>query len=79
VHERGARLSGIVTFSSALHPAQAIQAHLRDHHINTSIVRRQNTLLDFPERKLGDINRASVHYYNTDTEIDAFCTALSKL
>ena len=79
VHERGTQLSGIVTFSSALHPAQAIQAHLRHHHINTSVVRRQNTLLDFPERKLGDINRASVHYYNTDTEIDAFCAALNKL
>lgn len=79
VHEQGTRLSGIVTFSSAQHSATKIQAHLRHHRINTSVIRRQNTLLDFPERSLGDINRASLHYYNTEEEIATFCDVLNKL
>lgn len=79
VHEQGTRLSGIVTFSSALHSAAEVQAHLRKHRINTSVIRRQNTLLDFPDRGLGDINRASLHYYNTEPEIAALCNALNNL
>jgi len=79
VHEQGTRLSGIVTFSSTQHSAAKIQAHLRNHRINTSVIRRQNTLLDFPERGLGDINRASVHYYNTEEEVATLCDALNKL
>jgi cysteine desulfurase/selenocysteine lyase len=79
VHEQGKRLSGIVTFSSTEHSAAKIQAHLRNHRINTSVIRRHNTLLDFPARSLGDINRASVHYYNTEAEVTALCHALHEL
>jgi cysteine desulfurase / selenocysteine lyase len=42
------------------------------------VVRRQNTLLDFTKRNLADINRASVHYYNNDDEIERFCDALTE-
>ncbi|MDO8909577.1 MAG: aminotransferase class V-fold PLP-dependent enzyme [Pseudohongiella sp.] len=79
VHESGAELCGIVTFSSEHHSAMQIQQHLRTQHINTSVIRRQNTQLDFATRQLGDIGRASVHYYNTDTEIEQFCSALRLL
>jgi selenocysteine lyase/cysteine desulfurase len=79
LHESGAELSGIVTFSSKHHSATHLQHHLRTQHINTSVVRRQNTQLDFAARQLGDINRASVHYYNTDTEIEQLCCALKSL
>lgn len=79
VHERGQQLGGIVTFSSDRHAAADVQNHLRRHRINTSVIRRQNTQLDFHERHLGDINRASVHYYNTDAEVTAFIAALSSL
>lgn len=76
VHEYGDELSGIVTFSSQHHSAAQVQQHLRSHRINTSVIRRQNTQLDFAARQLGDISRASLHYYNTDTEIEQFCAAL---
>lgn len=79
VHEHGADLSGIVTFSSRHHSAAKVQQHLRAGHINTSVVRRQNNQLDFAARQLGDINRASVHYYNTDAEIAQLCQALRSL
>lgn len=79
IHEHDEDLSGIVTFSHQRHGAAHVQQHLRAHRINTSVIRRQNTQLDFAARQLGDINRASVHYYNTETEIEQFCTTLRLL
>ncbi|MBC55073.1 MAG: aminotransferase [Gammaproteobacteria bacterium] len=77
VHEDGEHLSGIVTFSAEGQEAAATQQRLREHQINTSVAKRQTNLLDFSKRKLSDVNRASVHYYNTEAEIDAFCQVLS--
>lgn len=79
VHESGTELSGIVTFSCQHHNAAQVHQYLRTQQINTSVIRRQNTQLDFAARQLGDINRASVHYYNTDSEIEQFCQALKSL
>ena len=77
VHESGTELSGIVTFSHRDFGAANMHQHLRNRNINTSVIRRQNNQLDFTERHLGDINRASVHYYNTVEEVDQFCEAVS--
>ncbi|HDZ10320.1 aminotransferase class V-fold PLP-dependent enzyme [Pseudohongiella sp.] len=77
VHDQGQRLSGIVTFSCDGQDASAVHKALRQHHINTSIARHQTNLLDFSSRNLPDINRASVHYYNTEQEVDTFCQVLS--
>lgn len=82
VHENtdsNTQLSGIVTFSHQRHSAAQVHQHLRTQQINTSIIRRQNNQLDFAVRQLGDINRASVHYYNTEAEIEQFCAALASL
>jgi cysteine desulfurase / selenocysteine lyase len=78
LHERGENLCGIVTFSCEKIAATELQQKLRYLRINTSVVRRQNTLLDFTKRNLADINRASVHYYNNDDEIERFCDALTE-
>jgi selenocysteine lyase/cysteine desulfurase len=83
VHEQGGNVGGnaggIVTFSCAQLAASALQHKLRELRINTSVVRRQNMLLDTGKRDLPDINRASVHYYNTEDEIERFCKTLKKL
>ena len=36
----------------------------------------RDALLDLPERELPDLVRASVHYYNTDEELDQLVDAL---
>ncbi|ALO46803.1 aminotransferase class V-fold PLP-dependent enzyme [Pseudohongiella spirulinae] len=69
-------LGGIVSFSVKNADAVKLQTHLRQHRINTSVIRRNNTRLEFEVRDLPDINRASVHYFNTSAEIDAFCQAV---
>lgn len=76
VHETGEQLSGIVTFSSEHESAETLQRRLRDSSINTSVTRLNGNLLDLPRRGLGDINRASVHYFNTEEEIHRFCQVL---
>lgn len=76
VLERSAHCSGIVTFTSARETAPALQQRLQAAGINTSIVRQANAWLDLGAEGRGDVNRASLHYYNTETEIDRFVAAL---
>ncbi len=73
VHEQGEHLSGIVTFNKQDKPADHLHAQLQSHGVNTSVLRLANSQLDQKQRQLPDINRASVHYYNTEEEIARFC------
>jgi selenocysteine lyase/cysteine desulfurase len=70
VHDPSGHDSGILTFSSATEEAQALHNRLRQAGINSGLAKRANALLDFSRRGLGNINRLSVHYYNTTEEID---------
>ncbi|MGB4248116.1 MAG: aminotransferase class V-fold PLP-dependent enzyme [Pseudohongiellaceae bacterium] len=77
VHESGDSLCGIVTFSKSDESAPLLQQRLQSAGINTSVSKLQSNLLDFGRRGLGDINRASVHYYNTEEEVAEFCRVVS--
>ncbi|MDT8427329.1 MAG: aminotransferase class V-fold PLP-dependent enzyme [Pseudomonadales bacterium] len=79
VHDQGDKLSGICTFSSTQLPALDIRDALRQQGTNLSVVRKSNAVFDFEKRALGDICRASVHYYNTEQELDTFYQQLDKL
>ncbi|WP_372670872.1 aminotransferase class V-fold PLP-dependent enzyme [Amycolatopsis kentuckyensis] len=70
VHDVGARKCGIVTFSLDGTPAAEIKARLAEAGINTSVSSRTSAQYDFTARDLPDLVRASVHYYNTEDEID---------
>jgi selenocysteine lyase/cysteine desulfurase len=73
VHDIGAQKGGIVTFSKAGIDAAKIKAKLGEARINVSISGRSSTYLDMTARHLDEIIRASVHYFNTEEEIDQLC------
>jgi cysteine desulfurase / selenocysteine lyase len=79
VHDRGAVKSGIVTFTVAGRDAGAVQAHLRDRGINTSVTPMIYARLDLGPRGLEAMIRASVHYYNTEDEVGRFVQEIARI
>ena len=51
----------------------------RDHGVNVSVSLVDYARLDLPARGLPDLVRASVHYYNTDDELDRLVDVVSDL
>ncbi|MEH1130767.1 aminotransferase class V-fold PLP-dependent enzyme [Micromonospora sp. CPCC 206061] len=76
VHDQGRRRCGIVTFTIDGVPAQQIQQILTNNGVNVSVSLVDYARLDLPNRGLPDLVRASVHYYNTDDELDQLIAAL---
>lgn len=78
VHDLGAPGSrcGIVSFTRDHETACGVRDRLRSLGINVSVSGASSTLLDMRRRGLAEVVRASVHYYNTETEIERFCAAL---
>ena len=79
VRDRGINQCGIVTFTVEGVEADEIQRQLEGQQINVSVSRRNSTLLDMTARGLTNMVRASVHYYNTEEEIERFCMAIEKI
>ena len=70
VRDLGAVRCGIVTFTVDGAGAEELKDRLARERINVTVSPRSSTLLDSQERGLPDLIRASVHYYNTDEELD---------
>ena len=58
-------------------PAAARRVSRRDGGVRVR-VDGEAARLDFEERKLPGLVRASVHYYNSEDEIERFCAALDE-
>lgn len=78
VFERSTDLSGIVTFQKKGFQAAELARLLFERKINTSISKQENSQLDLAANNIGDVNRASIHYYNTSDEIDRFVDAVAQ-
>ncbi len=76
VHDVGRTRCGITTFSAEQAEAKTIRAALREQGVNVSVSPLSSTRLDAEARTLPNLVRASVHYYNTEAEIDRFVDAL---
>jgi len=70
LRDLGAVRCGIVTFTVDGVGADELKDRLARERINVTVSPRSATLLDSEERGLPDLIRASVHYYNTDEELD---------
>ena len=79
LHDLGETRCGIVSFSLARQNSKDIQRHLEKHKINVSVANPEDTLLDMNQRKLKNFIRASVHYYNTEEELQALCACVEDL
>jgi cysteine desulfurase/selenocysteine lyase len=76
MHDQGLRRCGIVTFTVDGIPAEQVQQRLSASGVNTSVSHASSAQYDLPRRGLTDLIRASVHYYNTEAEIDRLIDAL---
>ncbi|MDH3218690.1 MAG: aminotransferase class V-fold PLP-dependent enzyme [Gammaproteobacteria bacterium] len=70
VHDIGKRKCGIVSFSVAGVEAGEVATRLARDGIHVSVTTPDGTLIDATRRHLPDMVRASVHYFNQDTELD---------
>jgi selenocysteine lyase/cysteine desulfurase len=76
VRDVGRTRCGITTFAAEQRDAAAIRAALRERDVNVSVSPPSSTRLDAEGRDLPPLVRASVHYYNTEAEVERFGAAL---
>ncbi|MGE0490260.1 MAG: aminotransferase class V-fold PLP-dependent enzyme [Vulcanimicrobiota bacterium] len=74
----GERLGGIVTFTCGL-AADDLRDRLERENINVSTCSNFSARLDMEGKGLERVVRASVHYYNSEDEIDRLAQTLSLL
>jgi selenocysteine lyase/cysteine desulfurase len=79
VRDRGRERCGIVTFDLRSRGALEIRDALLGRGVNVSVTTVTSTRLDMEARGLEALVRASVHYYNTEDEVDRFCRELLTL
>jgi selenocysteine lyase/cysteine desulfurase len=79
VHDLGLQKCGIVTFTIDGCSPQEIRGKLAEQKINVSVSTAASTRLDMDQRGLAAVVRASVHYYNTEEEIERFCDCVTRL
>lgn len=79
VTDIGAVQGGIVTFTVAGVPANAVGEALAAQRINVTTSGASSTRFDMEARGLREIVRASVHYYNDEAEVERFCEAVEAI
>ena len=78
VRDKGSEKCGIVTFSIAGTDAENFQTLMRRKNINVGLSKRNCALIDFDEWGIDSVIRSSVHYYNSEDEIDFFVNEVKK-
>ncbi len=76
IADTGKRKCGIVTFQASQKSAEEIKRKLFDKKINVSVSDGSGNLVSFQQRNITQLVRASVHYFNTEAEIENFCKAM---
>jgi selenocysteine lyase/cysteine desulfurase len=79
VHDIGDQKCGIVTFSLHGTETGAVKSKLAENNINVSVGIAKSTLIYMNKNHLSNVVRASIHYYNTEEEIEVMCDVLKKM
>jgi cysteine desulfurase/selenocysteine lyase len=79
VHDKGEQQSGIVTFSVSGMGSSHVKSELAERRIHVSVGIAKSTLIYMNRNSLSTVVRASIHYYNTEEEINGMCEALESL
>jgi selenocysteine lyase/cysteine desulfurase len=72
-HDLGRTKCGIVTFAADGIQAAELRSRLGEQRVNVHLSEQGDTRLDFEARDLPTMVRASVHYFNTEDEVERFC------
>jgi selenocysteine lyase/cysteine desulfurase len=76
VRDLGRERCGIVSFTVQGREPRDIYERLATRGVNAWVSVREHTRLDMDARDLEEMVRASVHYYNTEDEVERFCAEL---
>jgi cysteine desulfurase / selenocysteine lyase len=76
VRDLGRVRCGIVTFTCNDHSPGEVMQRLKANGIAVRTVERSSARIDMEQRGLDELVRASVHYYNTEAEIERLCAAV---
>jgi selenocysteine lyase/cysteine desulfurase len=79
VHDIGDEKCGIVTFSLEGTDCGSVKSKLAENNINVSVGLAKSTLIYMNKNQLTNVVRASVHYYNTEEEIEVMCAILKRV
>lgn len=77
IADGGRHRGGIVMFEVAGHDPDAVRALLHRHRIQVWASDGSGSLVDFQQRGIKSLVRASLHYFNTEQEIDSMVKVLS--
>lgn len=70
LHDRGSRLSNIITFTTQRRSLEETANLLKQHHVQFSMSFRDFALIDFNKKDLDGVIRLSPHYFNTHQELE---------
>jgi selenocysteine lyase/cysteine desulfurase len=79
VRDLGRERCGIVSFTVEGCEPLRVRAWLAQWGVNVHTSPRRYTLLDMDQRGLREVVRASVHYYNSEDEVDRLCAGIAAL
>ncbi len=77
--DRGKKQCSIITFSVQSQSEQATKKYFSNRGINVYTIPKIDAIIDFYEKGVEWVVRVSPHYYNAESEIDAFIEAVRQL
>jgi selenocysteine lyase/cysteine desulfurase len=79
LQDKGNQLCNIITFTIENMSESAIKQYFYDNGINIYTIAKNSAIIDFTQKGIEWVVRASPHYYNTDNEIDKFVEVVKNL